>query len=117
LQSAVSTDKRRFSLWLYGEMVIVTTPTVLGAWHAQQFWEVLAFACTHSQLVAVDMSGTCDCDARVLTALVMALRYTDTAGVKLRLVLDRGSQIYMSLVDGRLARLFPVYERLPDALA
>lgn len=115
--SAVSTYKHGFGLWLADDMVTITTPAILAEWNAQEFWEVLAFACHRYQFVAVDMSRTRSCDARALAALVMALRYTDRRGVELRLLLDEASPIRVSLADGHLDTLIPISETLTEALS
>ena len=68
----------------------------------------------HAVIVA-DLSAQQDCDWHVISALIMALRYTDVGGGELRVAAATPS-VRGTLAAAGLDRLLAVFDRLDDAL-
>jgi hypothetical protein len=65
-------------------LAIVTPLVQVDAGNAQRFWEALASVSRDHSIIVVDLTAMPDCDWHALSALIMALRYTDAGGGQLR---------------------------------
>lgn len=103
-----------FRTYSDGQVALVAAPASVHAGNAQQFWAALAEAAASHKLTVVDLSATRLTDHRALIPLLMALRVTDTAGSRLRVV--AGDDVRRQLDAARLGRLIPVFGNLSRAL-
>jgi anti-anti-sigma regulatory factor len=87
----------------------------VDAGNAQHFWEALASVSRDHSIIVVDLTAMPDCDWNALSALIMALRYTDIGGGELRVA--AGSQaVRRVLTDAGMDRLFAIFDSLADAM-
>jgi anti-anti-sigma factor len=96
-------------------LAIVTPPVQVDAGNAQRFWEALVSLSQGYSIIVVNLTALPACDWHALSALVMALKYTDAAGGELR-VAAGSPAVRRVLMDARMDRLFAIFDRLADAM-
>ena len=96
-------------------LAIVTPLVQVDAGNAQRFWEALVSVSQDYSIIVVDLTALPACDWHALSALVMALKYTDVAGGELR-VAAGSPAVRRVLMDARMDRLFAIFDRLADAM-
>jgi anti-anti-sigma factor len=94
---------------------IVTPLVQVGAGNAQRFWEALVSVSQDYSIIVVDLTALPACDWHALSALVMALKYTDAAGGELR-VAAGSPAVRRVLTDAGMDRLFAIFDSLADAM-
>ncbi len=97
-----------------GGLAVVTPLAQIGAGNAQQFWAALASVSRDHTVIVADLSAQQDCDWHAMSALIMALRYTDVGGGELRVA--AGPWIRQVLADAGVDRLVAVFGSLAEAL-
>jgi len=96
-------------------LAIVTPLVQVDAGNAQRFWEAVVSVSQDYSIIVVDLTALPACDWHALSALVMALKYTDVAGGELR-VAAGSPAVRRVLMDARMDRLFAIFDRLADAM-
>jgi anti-anti-sigma factor len=96
-------------------LAIVTPLVQVDAGNAQRFWEALVSVTQDYSIIVVNLTALPGCDGHVLSALVMALKYTDVAGGELR-VAAGSPAVRQILTDAGLDRLFSISGSLADAM-
>ncbi|HZC64795.1 MAG TPA: STAS domain-containing protein [Streptosporangiaceae bacterium] len=96
-------------------LAIVTPLVQVDAANAQRFWEALVAVSPDYSIIVVDLTASPARDWHALSALIMALKYTDAAGGELR-VAAGSPAVRRILTDAGMDRLFAIFDRLADAI-
>ncbi len=95
-------------------LAIVTPLGEVDARTAQHFWEALASVSRDHSLIVADLTAQQDCDWHAMSALLMALRYTDAGGGELR-VAAASPHVRAVLATAGVDRLVAVFSSLAEA--
>ena len=101
-------------VWSEHGLAIVTPLGQVDARNAQHFWEALASVGRDHSIIVADLTAQADCDWHAMSALIMALRYTD-AGGELR-VAAGSARVRAVLATSGVDRLLAVFGSLAEAL-
>jgi anti-anti-sigma factor len=96
-------------------LAIITPLVQVDAGNAQRFWEALVSVSQDYSIIVVDLTALPACGWHALSALVMALKYTDVGGGELRIAAGSPA-VRRVLMDARMDRLFAIFDRLADAM-
>ena len=96
-------------------LAIVTPLGQIDARNAQHFWEAVASVSRDHSIIVADLTAQVDCDWHAMSALIMALRYTDTGGGELR-VAAGSAPVRTALATAGADRLLAVFGGLAEAL-
>jgi anti-anti-sigma factor len=96
-------------------LAIVTPLVQVDAANAQRFWEALVSVSQDYSIIVVDLTASPACDWHALSALIMALKYTDVAGGELRIAAGSPA-VRRVLTDAGMDRLFAIFDSLADAM-
>ena len=96
-------------------LAIVTPLVPVDAGDVQRFWEALVSVSQDHSIIVVDLTASPACDWHALSALIMALKYTDAAGGELR-VAAGSPAVRRILTDAGMDRLFAMFDSLADAI-
>jgi anti-anti-sigma regulatory factor len=102
-------------VWSEDGLAVVTPLVQVDAGNAQQFWAALASVCRDHSVIVADLSAQQDCDWHAMSALMMALRYTDVGGGELRVA--AGPEVRQVLTDAGMDRLVTVFWSLAEAMS
>jgi anti-anti-sigma regulatory factor len=102
-------------VWSERGLAIVTPLGQVDARNAQHFWEALASVSRDHSIIVADLTAQVDCDWHAMSALIMALRYTDAGGGELR-VAAGSVHVRAVLATAGVDRLVAVFGSLAEAL-
>lgn len=102
-------------VWSENGLAVVTPLAQVDAGNAQQFWAALASVARDHSVIVADLSAQQDCDWHAMSALMMALRYTDAGGGEVRVAAGRPA-VRQVLAESGMDRLVAVFGTLAEAM-
>jgi anti-anti-sigma factor len=96
-------------------MAVVAPLVLVDAGNVQRFWEALVSVSQDHSIIVADLTALPACDWNALSALIMALKYTDITGGELR-VAAGSPAVRRVLADAGMDRLFAIFDSLADAM-